>query len=233
MSTIDIGDRFQPDGETLAWIGLVLTTEFLLVVGYVVAFDVLVRDWTLFVVPFVWINVAAWAVYHTRPASASPRKRRLAALVAGGYFLLLAYFGGVIALGGHDHVSALTVNLVSLPPGWSPSIIYTGELVHLVVTPYKVLGYVALSYLVYATALDAAGALVGGIVGIFSCVSCSFPLIAGVLTGIVGGGSALAAATAEASYLLSTVVFVVTVGLLYWQPSITGLIGRRQRDAGR
>ena len=233
MSTIDFGERVRPDGETLAWLALVLTTEFLLVVGYVFVFDVIVRDWTLFVVPFVWLNVAGWAVYHTRPAPASAGKRRVAAAVAGGYFLLLAYFGGVIAFGGHDHAGALTVGLFNLPPGWSPSVIYTGQLVHLVVLPYKVLGYVALAYLVYATALDAAGALVGGLVGIFSCVSCSFPLIAGILTGVVGGGSALAAATAQSSYLISTVVFVVTVGLLYWQPSIVGVLGRERSGTGR
>lgn len=233
MSTIDFGERLRPDGETLAWLGLVLTTEFLLVVGYIVAFDVLIRDWTLFVVPFVWLNVAGWAVYHTTPARASARKRRVAAVIAGGYFLLLAYFGGVVALGNASHTGALSVSLFNLPPGWSPSIIYTGQLLHLVVLPYKVLGYVALAYLVYATALDAAGALVGGVVGVFSCVSCSFPLIAGVLTGIVGGGSALATATAQSSYLISTVVFVVTVGLLYWQPSIVGALGRGRTDAGR
>jgi hypothetical protein len=231
MSTIDFGKRLRPDGETLAWLGLVLTTEFLLVVGYVLVFDVLVRDWTLFVVPFVWLNVAGWAVYHTAPAPAAPGKRRIAAAVAGSYFLLLAYFGGVVALGSASHSGTLTVALFSLPPGWSPSIIYTGQLVHLVVLPYKVLGYVALAYLVYATALDAAGALVGGLVGVFSCVSCSFPLIAGLLTGIVGGGSALAAATAQSSYLISTVVFVITVGLLYWRPSIVGALGRRRAEA--
>ena len=231
MSTIDFGERVRPDGETLAWLGLVITTEFLLVITYILAFNVQVRDWTLFVVPFVWLNVAGWAVYHTTPARASASKRRVAAAVAAGYFLLLAYFGGVVALGSASHSGTLSVSLFGLPPGWSPSIIYTGELLHLVVLPYKVLGYVALAYLVYATALDAAGALVGGLVGVFSCVSCSFPLIAGVMTGIVGGGSALAAATAQSSYLISTVVFVVTVSLLYWRPSIVGAFGRGQTNA--
>jgi hypothetical protein len=233
MSTLDSAKTLRPDAETLAWLGLVVTSEFLLVVTYVLAFGVQVRDWTLFVVPFVWINVAGWAVYHTTPARASARKRRVAAALAGGYFLLLAYFGGVVAIGSASHAGTLSVSLFGLPPGWSPSVIYTGQLLHLVVLPYKVLGYIALAYLVYATALNAASALVGGVVGIFSCVSCSFPLIAGILTGIVGGGSALAAATARSSYLISTVVFVVTVGLLYWQPSITGLLTRGRTESGR
>ncbi|MEF8784998.1 MAG: hypothetical protein V5A45_03620 [Haloarculaceae archaeon] len=228
MSTIDVGERLRPDGETLAWLGLVLTTEFLLVVAYVLVFDVLVRDWTLFVVPFVWINVAGWAIYHTTPAPSPARRRRIAGAIAGGYFLLLSYFGGIFALHSHDHgpVGGFTVDFVGLPPGWSPSLLYTGEMVHLVFLPYKVIGYIALAYLVYKTALDASSAIFGGLVGIFSCVSCSFPLIAGIVTGVVGGGSALAAATAQSSYLLSTAVFVVTVGLLYWQPSIRGVASR-------
>ncbi|WP_340100595.1 DUF7546 family protein [Salinibaculum salinum] len=228
MSTIDVGKRLRPDGETLAWLALVFTTEFLIVAAYVLVFDVAIRDWTLFVVPFVWINVAGWAIYHTTPAPSLARRRRIAGAIAGGYFLLLSYFGGIFAVHSHDHgpVGGFTVDFVGLPPGWSPSLLYTGEMVHLVFLPYKVIGYIALAYLVYKTALDASSAIFGGLVGIFSCVSCSFPLIAGIVTGVVGGGSALAAATAQSSYLLSTVVFVITVGLLYWQPSIRGVVSR-------
>lgn len=219
--SVTVRDRVRPDGETLAWIGLVLTSEFLLVAGYVLLLDVAVRDWTLFVIPFVWINVGGWAILRTRPAPSPARKRRVAAAIAGGYFLLLAYFGGLVALDSTG-VSALSINVLGIPPGWSPAIIYAGNPIHVVLLPYKVVGYVALAYLVYATVLDAASALVGGVVGIFSCVSCSFPIVAGVATGVAGGGGALAAATAEWTYLISTAVFVVTVGLLYWRPSLFG-----------
>jgi hypothetical protein len=209
-------------GETLAWLGLVLTTEFLLVVGYVLVFGVTVRDWTLFAVPFVWINVGGWAILRTVPTSASDRDRRLAKLLAAGYFLVLAYFGGLVAFEGAP-ITTFSVNVVGIPPGWSPAVIYSGDAVNVVLLPYKVIGYLALAYLVYATALDASNALAGGLVGIFSCVSCSFPVIAGVVTGIAGGGGALAAATTEWTYLLSTLVFVVTVALLYWRPSLGSL----------
>ena len=225
--------RVAPRSETLVWGALVLTTEFLLVAGYLVGFDVTVRDWSLFVVPFVWINVGLWAVVRTDPASATTRKRAIAGLLAAGYFLLLAYFGGLLGPNGTP-VRGVRLAVSTLPPGWSPAVLYNGAAVSLVLLPYRVIGYLALAYLVYATALDASNALLGGIVGLFSCVSCSFPLVASLLTGIAGSGAGIMAATSGSSvalnlgvgvvtvgpFVLSTVVFVVTVALLYWRPTI-------------
>lgn len=225
---------YRPGGETLAWAGLLVTTEFLLAVGYVALSGVTVTDWTLYVVPFVWINVGLWALVRTRPASAPGRKRRVAAAIAVGYFLLLGYFGGLYGPGGGS-ITGLRLSLTTLPPGWSPAVLYNGAGVSVALLPYKVVGYAALSYLVYATALDATSALVGGVVGLFSCVSCSFPLFAGILTGIVGGGGALAVGSASGisllgltvgPYVLSTAVFVVTVGLLAWRPTLASVRGR-------
>jgi hypothetical protein len=209
--------RQLPGGETLAWIGLLLTTEFLLVVGYVLLLDVQVRDPALFVVPFVWIDVAVLAVAGTDLPAAGRQTRRIAGLLAASYFLVLAYVGGLLGPGTAT-VSTLSLSLTSLPPGWSPALLYNG-VVNLVILPYKVAGYAALAYLVYATALDASGALVGGLLGVLSCVSCTFPVLAGVVTGLAGGGSALAAAATGSGYLLSTAVFVLTVALLYWRPT--------------
>jgi hypothetical protein len=230
MSTIDFSERVRPSGETLAWVALVLTTEFLLVAGYLVGLNVQVRDWTLFVVPFVWINVGAWAIVRTTPAPSTTRNRRIAAVLAGGYFLLLAYFGGLVGPGTGGTVTSLGVELWDLPPGWSPAILYNGSVLTLALLPYKIVGYLALAYLVYATALDASNALVGGVLGLFSCVSCSFPIIAGVVTGIVGSGGALATLATGSSYVLSTGVFVLTVGLLYWRPTIGSLQNRRATE---
>lgn len=222
-----------PEPETLAWAGLLVTTEFLLVVGYLLATGVTVRDWTLFVVPFVWINVGIWALVRTDPPTAGSRKRRVAAVLAAGYFLLLAYFGGLIGP-GHVQTASLRIELVGIPPGWSPALLYAGPVVSLAVLPYKLVGYVTLAYLIYATALEASGAIAGGVLGIFSCVSCSFPLVAGVLSGVVGGTGAVLGATgvvtvgpvAVSPYVLSTAVFVVTVGLLSWRPAV-GAVTRR------
>ena len=70
----------------------------------------------------------------------------------------------------------------------------------------------------YATVLDAARSAVTGVLGLLSCVSCSWPVLASLATGVAGGGSGLAAAVSTGSYGLSTVVFVATVALLYWRP---------------
>jgi hypothetical protein len=209
--------RRLPGGETLAWMGLLVTTELLLVVGYVLLLDVQVRDPALFVVPFVWIDAAILAVVGTDLPATGRRTRRIAGAVAVAYFLLLAYVGGLVGAPSGP-VSTLSLSLTSLPPGWSPALRYNG-VVSLVVLPYKAVGYAALAYLVYATVLDASGAVLGGVVGVLSCVSCTFPVLAGLLTGLAGGGSALAAAATGSGYLLSTVAFVVTVALLYWRPA--------------
>jgi len=65
------------------------------------------------------------------------------------------------------------------------------------------------------TAVDASGGAVGGIVGLFSCVSCVLPILASILGGFVGVGATLSQAALSQSYGLSTVVFVTSVGLLY------------------
>jgi uncharacterized membrane protein YjjP (DUF1212 family) len=84
--------------------------------------------------------------------------------------------------------------------------------------PARVVGYLALAYLVYGTVVDASSAGIAGLLGLLSCVSCTWPVIASVVAAVAGGGSALAATALGVSYDLSTLVFLVTVGLLYWRP---------------
>ncbi|MFC7080732.1 DUF7546 family protein [Halorussus caseinilyticus] len=88
--------------------------------------------------------------------------------------------------------------------------------------PYKLVGYVALAYLVYDTVLDTAGSAVSGVLGLVSCVSCTWPVIATLAAGVTGSGTAVAAAASEWSYTLGTVAFLLTVGLLRWRPSFGG-----------
>lgn len=89
--------------------------------------------------------------------------------------------------------------------------------------PFKLVGYLALAYLVYVTVLDATGGVLGGVLGLFSCVSCTLPVIAGVLSGFVGGAGAVATAAYAQSYALSTAVFVLTIALLVWRPTVADL----------
>lgn len=207
--------RARPSTRTAAYWAMVLNAEFLLVAGYyLLATDVTLRDPLLVAVPFVWINAAGWAVLRTDLPAAPARRRLVAAGVAVAYFLLLAAVGGIV--NGPSAASATVLSLLQLPPGWNPALFYNGPLVSLVVLPYKLVGFAVLAYLVYARVLAASGAALGGAVGLFSCVSCAVPLVAGA-AGALGGGAAAAAAL-ENAYLLSTAVFLLTVGLLVRGP---------------
>jgi hypothetical protein len=212
--------RFRPERETLLWGALVVNFELLMLGSYAIVADpqlinlAAIRYWLY---PLVWINVGAWAILRTTPTPTGTRQRRIGLAIAVGYFAVLSYFGGLFGPASPGPIG-LDVSLLALPPGWGPAILYNGALLSVTLLPYKVVGYVALTYLVYATVLDAAGSAVTGVLGLLSCVSCSWPILATLVTGVAGSGTAVAGAVYAQSYGLSTVVFVVTVGLLYWRP---------------
>lgn len=111
----------------------------------------------------------------------------------------------------------LSVTLAS--PGWGPRVAYVLPGVgHAYFIPYRVVGYLALSYLVYAAALDAARAALSGVLGLGACLSCSFPVVSSLAAGVAGWSSALTAAYAY-SVDISTAVFLLAVGLLLWRPA--------------
>ncbi|MDX1745694.1 MAG: hypothetical protein R3324_07135, partial [Halobacteriales archaeon] len=172
--------------------------------------------------PFFWINVALLVFASTAPPPASRRRYVLAGAVCVGYFLLLAGVGGVITPGhavhGHAHATGLRIAVTSLPPGWAPALLYGGAWLNLALLPFKVIGYAALAYLVGVTVLDAAGSAVAGVVGVFSCVSCTWPVLGTVLAGVFGGASAVAGVAMTEPYGASTLVFLTAVGLLAWRP---------------
>jgi hypothetical protein len=213
-------NRLRPRRQTLVWGALLVNTELLVLLAYAVLGNSTLNsaaDVRYWLYPFVWLNVSLWALVRTSFADATARQRRLAAVLAVGYFAVLAYTGGLIGGGGHGQ-TGLRVAWLSVPPGWGPAVSYTGAGVSLVLVPYRVAGYLTLAYLVYATVLDAAGSAVTGVLGLLSCVSCSWPVLASVVTGIAGSGTGIATAVTSGSYGISTVVFVATVALLVWRP---------------
>lgn len=229
MSTIQRRlDGLPVARETLLYGAALVNLEILVVLAYLAVVQPTVTRPLFYVYPFVWLNTAAWAVWKTRLPDASGLRLWAARTLAAGYFLLLGYVGGLYGVSGGVAVG-LRLELTALPPGWAPALIYGGELFQFALLPFKVVGYLALAYLVYATVLDATGGVLGGVLGLFSCVSCTLPVVAGILSGFVGGAGAVAAAGYAQSYLLSTVVFVVTVGLLVWRPTVADLRGLSAR----
>lgn len=217
VSALD-GDRTLGRNAVMGW-ATVVNAEFLLVASYLLLAPVTPTDVWIYVYPFVWINVAIWATRRVDVPAASRRRRYVGGMVALGYLFVLGYLGGLYGPGMGGLATGLRIEMMSLPPGWSPAVLYSGEQVRLALLPFKVVGYLTLAYLIYATVLDATGSATVGIFGLFSCVSCVLPLIAATVSGFVGGGGALVAAASAQSYALSTAVFVLTVVLLVWRPT--------------
>jgi len=208
--------RLAPARESLLVGALVFNTGVVLALAYFALTDARLLDPRFTLYGILWVTVGALVLWRTDlpVASAATRHRGLA--VAAGYLALLAVAGGLV--GPAPAGGGVGLRIAWLPPGWGPALLYSGALVNVTLMPAKVVGYLALAYLVYATVLDAAGTAVSGLLGLFSCVSCSWPILASLVTGAFGSGTALAAATTALSYDLSTAVFLLTVGLLYWRP---------------
>lgn len=222
MRWASFGERLRLDREELLYAAVILNTELLVLLLYVWWDAAIVRRPLYYVYPFVWLNAALWGVTRVSPSSADRRRRLIAGGIAAAYLAVLAVAGGLVGPGGPP-ATGFRLVLTSLPPGWAPALLYSGTAVQFALLPFKVVGYAALAYLVYATLLDAASSVAGGLLGLFSCVSCVLPVVAGVLSGFLGAGGALVSAAYGQSYWLSTTVYVVTVALLVWRPSVADL----------
>ena len=194
--------------------GALFAVELLALGWYLRSASVSVHAPRYLLYPFVWVNDGVLAVLGTAPVSGAGRKRLVAALLAAGYAVLLLVLDGSLALAARPPATGF--HLMPLPPGWGPALAYDGATLTVTLFPYRVVGYAALAYLLYATLVEASRAALGGLLGLVSCVSCTLPVLAALVSG-VAGGSVTAVATGF-SYDLSTLVFVASVGLLYWRP---------------
>ena len=201
------------------WLAAIVWLQVFVVALYFQIADADPTSLRYVVYPLLWINVGVWAVLRTRPADAPARVRTIAAVVAGGYFVLLAAIAGLIgvAIGGGTYPVQGT-RFVMASPGWGPMVSYATETFHVAFVPYLVVGYLALSYLVYATVIDATKSAVSGVLGLASCVGCSFPILASLVAGIAGGSAGITATVYTYSIDISTAVFLLAVALLYWRP---------------
>ncbi|AUV80761.1 hypothetical protein C2R22_03070 [Salinigranum rubrum] len=218
----------------LWWLTLLVTVEAAGLVGYLLLSNTGVESVRYLLYPFVWINVGVVGVVHVTPRATSRRAQTVAGILAGLYFLVLAGLAGLVSVDlagllgtaghhghshAHAHVHGLQVTMTV--PGWGPRVGYAGAGFTVNLVPFRVIGYLALAYLVYAALCDLAGAAVSGVLGLGSCLSCTLPIAGSLSAGLVGGAGVVAALSAL-SVDLSTAVFVGSVLLLAFRPSIGG-----------
>ena len=226
MSTVSLPglDDLPEPRAILLWTGI-LYLEVMALTGYWLFGDtVTVSDPRFAIYGLLWVNASLWVFLRTDVPAASRSTIRRAAAVALGYFALLAYTGGLVAAGIPETFAYdAGFSVLWLPPGWGPAVTFKSEYVRLILMPARVVGYLALAYLVFVTVVDVSGSAVSGLLGLFSCVSCSWPIVASIATAAFGGGSFVAVATTTYAYDVSTAVFLVTVALLSWRPSFGSL----------
>jgi len=221
MSTITRRFDGTFDREELLYAALVLNTELLLV-GLHVVFGgtsaTSLQGVFQYLYPLVWINAGLLVILKTTPPPVSTSHRRKALAVGAVYFLVLAAIGGILRPGSPGIETYLQFNLLYLPPGWNPMLAYFGNVVSVTLIPYKLVGYGALAYLVYVTVLDTSGVGLGTLTGLFSCVSCVLGILVPTISSVFGGAGAVVGALIPQSYGASTVVYLVSLALLYYRP---------------
>ncbi|RYJ08602.1 hypothetical protein ELS19_19095 [Halogeometricum borinquense] len=200
--------------RTLRLLAGLIAVEILLVGVYLLTTEAAVLSVRYVLYPFVWVNIGVLAVYSVDVPRPSGRRTAAATVVAVLYFGVLAWTTGLVGPGsGAD----LSVRLVGAMPGWGP-ILLVGGPVNLTLVPFEVVGYVCLTALVYVSLVRATAGVFSGILGLATCVSCVGPVIAGVFSGVLGGASTALAGSMSGAYAydLSTALFVVTVGILWY-----------------
>ncbi len=195
--------------------GTIAFVEFALVALYLRFGHVELDSLRYHVYPFVWINVALWAVLRSRPVRARARRRLIAAVIAAAYFGLLLYLPGNIS---YDPAGALETGLEwrMTVPGWGPVLGFEGSWLRIRLVPFETIGYLGLAYLVYLHLLQVSRASLAGLAAIGTCIGCSVPVLVS-LFGLLGGAGTSLASTAYAwSYDLGTVLFVAVAIVLVW-----------------
>ena len=145
--------------------------------------------------PFVWIDAGLLAVAAASPMPGSTRHRALGLTIAGGYFLVVMAVPGNVGLGAAGAPVDLRIGWYA--PGWGPLVAFGSPWLRLFLVPFEVVGYAALSYLVYANVLDLTRGVLPGVLGLATCGGCTVPVLAPVV-GLLGGPAAGLTSTAYA-----------------------------------
>lgn len=200
---------------------LALGVQSVLAIAYLVLTDAGLTAPTMLVVPFVWVTVAVVAVRHAHRPAVGRASRWIAGGIGASYALGLAWLTSTVSPAMNPGTSA---NLVLLPPGWGPLFRYSGSQVALTLIPYRLVGIVALGYLVSLALRDVVdeglSVGVGGLVALGSCASCALPLVASAAGALGGAGLGVGAAptVGGGTYLLGTAAFVLAAWVLAARP---------------
>jgi hypothetical protein len=186
----------------LRWVGAAVVAG--LALGYTLAVEPAVASAEQVAYPAVWLLVSALALWRVR--GRLPDLGRRATAAGAAYTLVLLASAGLV---GPAASPGLEVYLAA--PGWGPALVYGGPGLRVVLIPFLVVGYLTLGALGALAVQRTLRATAPGVLGLFACVSCTAPLLAG-LAGSLGWGS-LAATLLRAQYPVTTAVFLVSVGL--------------------
>lgn len=165
--------------------------------------------------PLIWINTSVWVVYKTKHISSEKKYITvLVSFISILYFLILLYIPGLIRLSTHTNTNGLYLSMAS--PGWGPIISYTGDFIQFTIIPFQIIGYLCISYLIYTSLLNTTkSSIVGGMLGLFTCVGCAAPIFASLIGFLGGGLTSLTTSAYSFSYDIGTIIFLITIGLLY------------------
>jgi hypothetical protein len=232
MATSVVSRRVEP---TIGLWAVVLVAEALSLVVYFGLTSATVTDLRYALYPFVWINAGIWGVMRVSMPDAGDGRRRLADLAGLGYFLALAALSGLVAVFGpehtHTHLHGLQATLAA--PGWGPRVGYVGSWFHVYLVPYRVVGYLALTYLFVAALRSLSPRSLSGLVGPVTCVGCTLPLFTATLSGVGGIVGVTTATLTGVSLDVSTAAFVLAVVALTYGVDEHGAGERGDGNGGR
>lgn len=218
--------------ELSVW-GAICTLEVLLLASYFAVTAASPGTALRYLVyPFVWINAAIFGYRRVEPDVGSRSHLAVGAGIAVAYFLTVMAVPGNIGL--VDAGSAWSFRVGWYAPGWGPLVAAVTPWVRVYLVPFEVIGYLGLSYLVFANVLSITRGTLTGVFGLVTCVGCTVPVVAPVI-GLLGGPASSLRTTAYAvSYDLGTAIFVLAVlALVYSHPSRRGLSDVRRPERGQ
>lgn len=203
--------------ESSTWLNLILAIQLAVGIAYTYVTGDTVDRWTHFIIPFIWFTASGWVLWHTRPTTASWMYRVGAGLVVTMYFLIMLYFSGLVGP-STSHLGQLTgatdYGLTwGRSLGWSPVLLYTGNIITATIIPYQAVGLFAMAYLVYDALLSLSQSAVGGVMGIAACPACVSPIALALAGGV--GGTTTTILLGTYGYEFATVLFLLGLAILY------------------